>query len=591
MKKLLLPLLLSLAFAGTLAAEVITPGTIRNDYPLIIPQPQKFEMTQSGLPLPAELTVAAPENFDFSPLGKVYAKAVKGGKVVRADRGAKAFCRFELTKKGVPESVEGYTLDVTPVDIVIRARDARGLFYGMQTLKWIIRNSGGAQLSGCRITDWPDLEMRGLFFELPNTPPAKVDRLCEVIDVLGELKFNLILIEFADNFPLKDSPFQRKATFSRADIEKIMAAAKRNHIELVPKLQVVSHVLWLSRHRDWEKLSEGKLARPWNSLSCLSNPDVLPIIEKVVSETADLLKPRYFHLGLDEITSCGYPICPKCKAANRTDLMLAHIRPLKKLLNDRGITPIIYQDEFFDAEPSSTPRKGKPMADFPEKLGHDIMINDWEYDIVPSPAIGEAIRKRGYKDIIYMSYSNNLFNSWRMPKLAHRLKTKGNILAYWYSMLATMDAPAHAHINAFASTIAQANYAWNAGDVDFNRLPIDSTTLMRGLVNDLPDLFRGKATPVPLAGVFNRRIGNDPQFPRFDAKLAAAVKRAAAADRAKFDVAAEQGGVKAAVLSGTPGDAYGATSVKIPVGTRATGASFLLAASLFNNFVLKNGVV
>ena len=583
MLKQLFVTLAAVTAAAQLAADVTAIGTSRNGYPLIIPQPKELVPASGSFALPAELTVSAPQDFDLSPLAKTYAATVKGGKVAA---GAKAVCRFELAKSGVPESVEGYTLTVGTDGIAVKARDERGLFYGMQTLTWMLRNREGDALKACKINDWPDLEMRGLFFELPRISPSKVDRLCEVIDVLANLKYNMILIEFADNLPMKNSPYtKRKETFSYSDVDKILAAAKRNRIELVPKLQVASHTLWMASHRDWAKLSEGEVPKPWRSLYCLSNPAVQPVVEELISATCDLVEPRYFHIGLDEITLCGYPICPKCKKANLTELLLNHVRPIKKLLNDRGITPIIYHDEFFRLVSGPTPTKNSSMADFPEKLGRDVVINSWEYNNEPTPTMGRNIRARGFEELLYMSYSINLGNSWKLPKIARELNAKGNILAHWYAAPATLDAPERSNFNSYPSIVAQANYSWNTGDIDFNRIPIDSAQVLRRIVDGNAAItFRGEAAPVPLTGIFNREIGADPQFPRLDGKLAAEVKRIAAADPAKFDVAVRDDKIVAAVLSGTQNDGYPAKALTIPVGTRASGAAFLMASSIFNTF-------
>ncbi|MBP5532250.1 MAG: hypothetical protein J6Y54_09525, partial [Lentisphaeria bacterium] len=157
---------------------------------------------------------------------------------------------------------------------------------------------------------------------------------------------------------------------------------------------------------------------------------------------------------LDEITLCGYPICPKCKKANLTELLLNHVRPIKKLLNDRGITPIIYHDEFFRFVSGPTPTKSKPIADFPEKLGRDVVINSWEYNNEPTPTMGRNILARGFKDLIYMSYSINLGNSWKLPKIARELNAKGNILAHWYSAPATLDAPERSNFHSYPAIVA-----------------------------------------------------------------------------------------------------------------------------------------
>ena len=571
--------------AGIVAADTVRVGHTRADgYPLILPQPKELVPAEGSFALPAELAVAAPENFDFAPLAKLYAKTVKDGKAVPAGKGAKALCRFEIATEGVPESAEGYTLAVAPDGITVKSRDVRGLFYGMQTIGWMLRNREGDALKACRITDWPDLAMRGLFFELPWVPRQKTDRLCHVIDTLAALKYNMILIEFAHNFPLKSYPYTKhRNTFTREDVEKIMAAAKRNHIELVPMLQIASHTQWLMDHPDWEKMSEGKPSRPkrWLSTYCLSNPEVPPLIETIVTETADMLKPRYYHFGLDEIRLCVFRQCPKCKAADPLKLLVDHVRPFHKLLKDRGIRLMMFQDEYFSAGGANR----HELTGFPEALGADAVINSWEYSSRPNGAVGRNIRERGFKDLVYMTHSVSFGNCWRMPAVAREMNAWGNILAYWYAMPAPMDECARTHVVSPAATVMQANYCWNSADEAPLRIPADlGRELFRALGDGFARPLPGKATPLPLAAVLNRAVcGGDRLFPRLDAKLAAEVVKLAAADPAKFEVTASGVGLAAAVVASDAVGNLPTAPVTIPVGVECRGASFLFATALFNN--------
>ena len=377
-EKFVLALLLC-ASGMLLRADVVAVGRTRDGYPLVVPQVKKLVPAEGTFTFPARLTVAAPAELDLAPFVKVYKQAVKGSEPVRAGKNQKAALRFALTKSGVPDSVEGYTLDITPKGITVNARDVRGLFYGMHTLNWMLRNRDNpASLKCCSVTDWPDLEIRGLYLQLPPVEPRRLDRVCHVIDVLGSLKYNTLLVGFFDNFPFTDSPFtKRKTTFSRDDIAKIMAAAKRNHIEIIPKLQVLSHAGWMLNHRDWPKFYEGPTGKPHTTLYCPLHPETLPLVKKMVRETAEVIKPRYFHLGLDEILLGNYPMCPKCRAADPTRTIVDHVRPIKDMLTKMGIQTIIYHDEYFG---SSNPIAQKQVSTefVPEGLGRDVMINSWE---------------------------------------------------------------------------------------------------------------------------------------------------------------------------------------------------------------------
>ena len=581
--------LLLLLVAGVLFADVVPVGNTRDGYPVIIPQVKSLKPVGGTFVLPARLIVDAPKDFDLAPLAKEYAKAVNNGEVVRAEDGKTAF-RFELATDGVPESPEGYKLNISPSGVTVRARDVRGLFYGMQTFNWFLRGDkiDGTGIKCCTITDFPDLEIRGLYYQLAYVDPRRIDRVCHVIDVLGSLKYNALLIGFFDNFPYEDSPFtKRTRTFSKEDIAKIKAAAKRNHIEIIPKLQVISHAGWIHTHRDWTgencEFYEGPYKKPSAALYCPTSKKAQELVMKMVRETAEEFKPRYYHLGLDEILLAGYPMCPKCLAADPTRTIVDHVRPIKDMLTKMGIQTIIYHDEYFGSSQPTT-QKRVSTEFVPEGLGKDVMINSWEYEGSPSRRIGDKIRARGFNDLVYMSFAIDVDNCWKLPKVAHATKSKGNFLAYWSIVPPTLDRHDTSAHEFYPSTIAQANYCWNADDVEFSKLPIDSANIMRELLDGKPErAFRGKPAPVPISGVCTDRIAGA-MFPKLDDELVAEIQKIAAADPACFELAVEDGRIAAIVLSGTPVDGRTAKPVTIPINTTASGASFLVTASAFNNF-------
>ena len=132
--------------------------------PLLIPAVQHFEAGEGKLALPAEFTVSAPAEAanEVEVLGK-FVKQYFPDRPYRhsADN---AFCRLELARDDVPPQPEGYTLDISDRGILIRARDVRGLYYGVQTLHNLLRNALKPELPRCSITDWPALRERGVYF-------------------------------------------------------------------------------------------------------------------------------------------------------------------------------------------------------------------------------------------------------------------------------------------------------------------------------------------------------------------------------------------------------------------------------------------
>ena len=102
-----------------------------------------------------------------------------------------ALCR----QKGVwPEErigTEGYVLDIDPWEIIICANTKTGIFYGIQSLKQIIRGGDKQGEIPClKIVDWPDLNFRGVQDDISRGPVPTMAFMKSQVRRLSELKIN-----------------------------------------------------------------------------------------------------------------------------------------------------------------------------------------------------------------------------------------------------------------------------------------------------------------------------------------------------------------------------------------------------------------
>ena len=68
-------------------------------------------------------------------------------------------------------SDQAYKISLEPEAIVVTANTATGLFYGVQTLVQLARRTpDGLRLPAGAIVDWPDLELREIYWD--DAPPA-----------------------------------------------------------------------------------------------------------------------------------------------------------------------------------------------------------------------------------------------------------------------------------------------------------------------------------------------------------------------------------------------------------------------------------
>jgi len=94
-----------------------------------------------------------------------------------------------------PARAEGYGLLTEGSNALVNGRDGRGVYFGAQTLKQLIRlgPNGGVVLKGARMRDWPTLKMRGVhWFGGPKSVPFHTRMISRIV---APLKMNTMLYQ------------------------------------------------------------------------------------------------------------------------------------------------------------------------------------------------------------------------------------------------------------------------------------------------------------------------------------------------------------------------------------------------------------
>ena len=547
--------------------------------PVLIPAVQQYKPGEGKLALPAEFTVSAPAEAanEVEVLGKFVKQYFPYRPYSQVEKNA--FCRLELTRDNVPPQPEGYTLAIDDDGIAIRARDVRGLYYGVQTLHNLLRNAVKPELPRCSITDWPVLRDRGIYFDwrIRGYRGTK-DQLVREIDGLGALKYNILMVEFSDTFPYRDNPFtKRRNSFTTEDMEAVRDAARRNHIEIIPFLQIISHDNWLQSHpRYWEDIAEGKPWKAWSSASCPRRPLPRQLNKMAIREQIEFFKPRRFMIALDEVDQCPWASCKECRKHSGHDLLRdATVEYTEEVLK-YGVTPIISHDQFFPG----APLKG---ADILPLLDKRVNICNWDYSEFMRATRWKFLKSTGLA-LSGMSFSNSPNNLKRLPQELVKQNIDGNYVTFWGSLRNPANDPPGSTNTGRAGYTNGGNYNWNP------EAPAPAAQTFDAAVETMRLIAPEKLitspslvyAPIPIDDAFNTRLGADPFFPMLDRATAAKVSKELAAAPEKFRFAAEADGTYFAVVAGT--GAQEAKSVTIPVGgVRAEVFSLLCAASVPRN--------
>jgi hexosaminidase len=101
---------------------------------------------------------------------------------------------------------EAYRMDLSAGRITVTANASAGLFYGFQTLIQLIRPRDGALwLPEGRITDWPDLEARFIYWDDAHHL-ERLDELKRAMRTAAFFKANGFVIKLEGHFQFKSAP-------------------------------------------------------------------------------------------------------------------------------------------------------------------------------------------------------------------------------------------------------------------------------------------------------------------------------------------------------------------------------------------------
>lgn len=554
----------------------------------LIPQPQQVERKSGALPLPVELRVSIPEgNEPLIPILRDVVTRRWPTYNVSAAPGGNGIIRLHLTDKGTPDQREGYRLSVAANGIELSARTPAGLFYGVQTLRNLIVTAQKPELPFCEITDWPSLQIRGVFLNIGWMDSQGLPYLKQLIDLFASLKMNTLVLEFGTNLPTLKEEFRRKNTLSQSEINDLLAYARERHFEIIPHLQTFSHIMWMSGHPHYtEMLENPDEAGKWNNNWCPSNPEVQQVVQRVIEATIATVHPRYFHLGVDEIGLGAFGTCPKCANHPPHQLFGEQVERLTGMVEKHGVRPILYQDSLLPPNLAYCADKAQGEKFLPE-LSRKTIINVWDYAEAPSERSIRYFSDRGFQ-VLGATWVPRMRNNQELPRMISRIGKAGlgNILTFWHFMPGNITGFDTIGNLAFPGMVLAANYSWNTNAADLKDLSYDPTfEARRRLVSDpVAEHANRRWESVPLCDALNSDLSNAPGMPDFSPEQLRTLCRELSELPEQFKLTEQSGRYYGIRLSGDVSDGEPAEPVTIPVGVKTEGLALLLTIAPTANF-------
>jgi len=201
-------------------------------------------------------------------------------------------------------SGEGYVLIATTDQVVIAGKTEAGTFYGLQTLKQLVRGNGeSAFIPAVKIIDWPTMRWRGVSDDISRGPVPTVDYIKRQIRTEAFFKLNMHSFYMEHTFASESHPLigPEGGSLTPAEIKELVAYARKYHVELVPEQQTFGHLHKALRLEKYADLAE----TPYGDVLSPQQEGTYKLIADWYKELNELFPGQFFHIGEDETFELG----------------------------------------------------------------------------------------------------------------------------------------------------------------------------------------------------------------------------------------------------------------------------------------------
>jgi hypothetical protein len=309
--------------------------------------------------------------------GLKHVASVEGAKVVLGVWGRDAAIRRAATEEcaalygaaGPSTSLrapapEGYVLVVSPRRIVIAGGDAAGVFYGVQTLKQLLRaNRRNDALPCVVIQDWPELSLRAWQDDISRGPIPTLAFLKRQVRTLSEFKLNAFTLYTEHVFRLQKHPtIAPKDGITAAEVRELCEYAKQFHVQVIGNFQSFGHFANILKVKGYEHLAE----TDW--VLTPAKEESYQFLKDVYEEIAPAYDSPLFNINCDETWGLGEG--PSKAMVDRMGLggvYAYHINRIAALLKEYGKTPMMWGDIALNHK------------DIVQRLPKDLIVLTWAY--------------------------------------------------------------------------------------------------------------------------------------------------------------------------------------------------------------------
>jgi len=394
---------------------------------------------------------------------------------------------------------EGYAIQCSARRLVLAATTQAGLFYGIQTLRQLVR-ACGRRLPALTIRDWPVLPNRGVMLDVSRGKVPTREALFRLIDLLSHLKYNhfQLYVEHTFAFPRHPEIGAGSDPLTPDDIRALDRHCRERRVELVPNLQSFGHqrrLLSLLRYAHLDEVG-------WRWTLTPAREETYRLLDELYADYLPNFSSTWLNVDCDETWDLGTGQSKElARQFGKGRLYLRHLLRLRDLAARYGRRIMVWADI---------------LLHYPvlvRELPDDVLVLDWHYEAQERYPSTELLGSLGRAFWVCPGTSswNTLF-----PRIENALANiRGLVrdgLAHGASGMLLTDWGDYGHYQPLSLSLfayaAGAAVAWSGPDIAQESLDrAFAVQILRSAPGDpaVEAIHRlGRAVTAPTLGAFNR---------------------------------------------------------------------------------------
>lgn len=480
----------------------------------IIPKPTKLEISKGRFPIDSKTKIVGEKSLENE--GNYLAKMLSSASGVDISFAADNHNGNIVLK--IDDSInndEGYLLSVKYDQIVISGKTARGVFYGIQSLRQLMPptiESGNnlkveLTIPAVTITDSPRYIYRGMHLDV-GRHFFPIDFIKKYIDLIAMHKMNTFhwhltedqgwrieikkypkLTEVGawrdetlighgrDEFkPFKYDGKKYGGFYTQEEIKEVVAYATSRHITVIPEIELPGHSsAALAAYPEFGNTGGPyEVAKRWGVFPHTYSPteETFKFLEDILSEVIELFPSKYIHIGGDEAPKVEWEkskyaqgLIKKKGLKDEHGLQSYFIKRIEKFLNSKD-RDIIGWDEILEGglapNASVMSWRGTKGGIEAAKQLHNVVMTPWshcyfdQYQVPEDQQAGEVLAIGGYTSVEKVYNYEPTPEELTKEEQKYILGAQGNV---WTEYIKTTE---HLEYMVFPRMTALSEVVWSA---------------------------------------------------------------------------------------------------------------------------------